>query len=209
MSPSVTRPIRSLRTFVGPLVAALALAPYLSTEAMADGGASITGTVSATPARYAGDTVVYIKNVSGSFPASTVLVDQKSMQFSPRIAAVTVGDTVNYGNHDTVAHNVFSPDNEGFNLGTFPPGEQRSYTFRSPNVGYSELCSLHPEMLGYVFVGQNPYHAVVGAGGSFTIKNVPPGTYSVGVWNPKLKAADQSVTVAAGAASTVTFSLAR
>jgi len=191
-------------------IAFCAIVPAASAPAHADGPAgTITGKVTATPARYQAETVVYVRNVSGSFPASTVTIDQKSMQFVPHVAAVTVGDTVEYGNHDSVAHNVFSPDNEGFNLGTFAPNQSRSYTFRRPNVGYSELCSLHPEMLGYVFVGQNPYHAVVDAAGNFTIRNVPAGTYALGVWNSKLKAADQNVTVAAGGSATVNFALAR
>lgn len=188
---------------------AVALAPALSTRAVAQNPASITGTVSATPARYLGETVVYLRNVAGTFTPRTAVVDQKTMAFVPHVLAVTAGDTVSFGNHDNVGHNVFSPDNEGFNLGTFPPGETRGYTFRRPNVGYAELCSLHPEMLGYVFVGQNPYHAVVDANGRFTIHNVPPGTYAVAVWNSKLKGADQNVTVAAGAVTTVSLSLSR
>ncbi len=209
MTSSVPPPIRVLGKVLAPLAVVLALAPGFSPPAHADGGGSITGKVSAAPAKYLGETVVYLKSVPGSFGGGTTTVDQKTMQFIPHVLAVTAGDTVSYGNHDTVSHNVFSPDNEGFNLGTFPPGESRPYKFTRPNVGYSELCSMHPEMLGYVFVGQNPYHAVVDAGGNFTVRNVPAGTYSVAVWNPKLKAAEQSVTVAAGGSATVNFSITR
>lgn len=211
MSSSVHTPIRVHGKVLASitLAATFALVPLFSTPALADKPASITGSVSATPAKYLGETVVYLKNVPGNYTPSNVVVDQKSMQFIPHVLAVTVGDTVTYGNHDTMAHNVFSPDNEGFNLGTFPPGQTRPYTFRKANVGYSELCSIHPEMLGYVFVGQNPYHAVVDGNGNFTIKNVPPGSYSIGVWNKKLKAADQNVKVTAGDAATVNFSITR
>jgi hypothetical protein len=131
------------------------------------------------------------------------------MKFIPHMLAITTGDTVEYQNHDGVDHNVFSTDNEGFNLGTFKPNETRSYTFKKENVAYSELCSVHPEMLGYVFVGQNKFHAVVGGDGSFTIKDVPPGDYQLAVWNPKLKAADQAVKVDAGGSATVSFSIKR
>jgi plastocyanin len=209
MTSSVHTPVRVLGKVLAPLAVALALAPGVSTPALADAGGSITGKVTAAPAKYLAQTVVYLKSVPGNFGGGTVVVDQKGMQFIPPLIAVTAGDTVAYGNHDVVSHNVFSPDNEGFNLGTFPPGESRPYKFTRPNVGYSELCSIHPEMLGYVFVGQNPYHATVDGGGAFTIKNVPAGTYSVAVWNPKLKAGEQSVTVADGAAATVNFSIGR
>ena len=209
MSPSVHTSIRVLGKVFAPLAVAVALAPCFSTAALADSGVSVTGKVTASVAKYLGDTVVYLKNVPGNYAPSTSVIDQKGMQFIPRVATITVGDTVNFGDHDTVGHNVFSPDNEGFNLGTFPPGETRSYTFKKANASYSELCSIHPEMLGYIFVGQNPYHAVVDGSGAFVIKNVPAGSYAVAVWNPKLKAADQNVTVAAGAPATVNFSISR
>jgi plastocyanin len=208
-TPGVRTPIHVFGKLLAPLAVAFALSPCFATTVLADSGASVTGKVTASPAKYLGDTVVYLKNVPGNNTPSTTIVDQKAMQFIPRVAVVTVGDTVNYGNHDSVAHNVFSPDNEGFNLGTFPPGESRPYTFKKANVAYSELCSIHPEMLGYVFVGQNPYHAVVDGSGNFTIKNVPAGAYSVAVWNPKLKGADQNVTVTAGAPATVNFAISR
>ncbi len=200
---------RLLGKVIAVAAVAAALAPALSTTAHADNPASITGRVSATPARYLAETVVYLRNVPGTFTPQNALVDQKSMAFVPHVLAVTAGDTVAFGNHDNVGHNVFSPDNEGFNLGTFPPGETRAYTFRRPNVGYAELCSLHPEMLGYVFVGQNPYHAVVDASGNFTIRNVPPGTYQLAVWNSKLKGTDQNVTVTAGQVTSVNVSISR
>jgi plastocyanin len=209
MNSNVQTTIRVLGKVLAPLALAVALAPCFSTQALADAPASVTGKVTASAAKYLPETVVYLRSVPGTYTASTVLIDQKAMAFIPHVAAITVGDTVNYANHDSVSHNVFSPDNEGFNLGTFAPNETRPYTFRKPNVAYSELCSMHPEMLGYVFVGQNPYHAIVDAAGNFTIKNVPAGTYAVAVWNPKLKAADQNVTVAAGAAAAVNFSIAR
>ena len=64
-------------------------------------------------------------------------------------------------------------------------------------------------MLAYVFVGQNRLAALVDDKGAFTIDGVPAGTYELDVWNPKLKAASQKVTVATDGAATVKFSLAR
>jgi plastocyanin len=197
---------------VGKALAPLALVAMASgyfSPALAGGGGTISGKVDAAPAKYLEETVVYLKSVPGTYKPSSITVDQKGMKFVPHVAAITAGDTVNYANHDGVDHNVFSPDNEGFNLGTFKPNETRSNTFKTANVSYSELCSVHPEMLGFVFVGQNPYHAVVDGGGNFTIKDVPPGEYQIAVWNSKLKAADQTVKVDAGGAATVTFSVKR
>jgi plastocyanin len=165
-------------------------------RAQAEGG-TITGKVDATPAKYLPETVVYLKSVPGTYAAKTVAMDQRGMKFIPHVLTVTQGDTVKFLNHDNVAHNVYTPDGEGYNLGTFKQEQEASYTFKKQGV-YTQLCSLHPEMLAYIFVGQNPYAAAVSADGRFEINNVPPGSYQLAVWNPKLKAADKSVTVGAG-----------
>jgi plastocyanin len=179
----------------GRLAAAAAL--LSSAAALADGG-TITGKVDATPAKYLEDTVVYLKSVPGTYPAKAHAMDQRGMKFIPRILVITQGDSVKFLNNDNVAHNVYTPDGEGYNLGTFKQNEDASYTFKKTGV-YSQLCSIHPEMLAYVFVGQNPYASAVDAKGRYTIKGVPPGTYQLAVWNAnKLKAADKSVTAAAG-----------
>ncbi len=132
------------------------------TTAFAESGGTITGKVDATPPKLLPDTVVYLKNVPGNYPPKTLNEDQKGMKFIPHILTATVGDTVEFLNHDNVAHNVYSPDNEGFNLGTFKQNEKRSQKFDQAGA-YTLLCSIHPEMLGYVFVGQNPYSAAVHA----------------------------------------------
>ena len=45
---------------------------------------------------------------------------------------------------------------------------------------------------------ENPHAAAVDAKGHYAIKNVPPGTWQLAVWNAKLKGPEKSVTVAAG-----------
>ena len=165
--------------------------------ARAEGG-TITGKVDVTPAKYLEDTVVYLKAVPGTYAPKTLAMDQKGLKFIPRVMALTQGDTVKFLNSDGVAHNVYTPDGEGYNLGSFAKGESASYTFKKTGV-YTQLCSLHPEMLAYIFVGQNPYSAAVDAKGNYAIKDVPLGTWQLAVWNAnKLKAADETVTVTAG-----------
>jgi plastocyanin len=173
-----------------------ALALAASPAARAEGG-TITGKVDATPPKYLPDTVVYLKNVPGTYTPRMVSMDQRGMKFIPRVVTVTQGDTVKFLNNDNVAHNVYSPDGEGYNLGTFKQNQDASYTFKKQGV-YTQLCSMHPEMLAYIFVGQNPYASVLSADGRYEIRGAPPGTYQLAVWNPKLKAADQSVTVGNG-----------
>ncbi len=194
------------RTLLATWTAAISL--LVCGPAWAEGG-TISGKVDATPPKYLPDTVVYLKAVPGTYPPKTVSMDQKGLKFVPTIIAVTQGDTVKFLNHDTVAHNVYSPDGEAYNLGTFKPNQDASYTFKKAGA-YSQLCSIHPEMLGYIFVGQNPYSAVVDSKGEYVIKDVPPGTYQLAVWNAdKLKAPDKSVTVAAGKTDQENISIKR
>jgi plastocyanin len=183
------------------------LAATLARPALGDGG-TVTGKVEATPAKYLEETVVYLKGPKGAAKPQTRIMDQKAMAFVPHVLAVTVGDTVKFQNHDGVVHNVYSPDNEGFNLGSFKHDEERSYLFAQEG-SYSQLCSMHPEMLAYVFVAPTAYSAVVDKKGNFTIANVPPGTWQVAVWNSRLKGADKSATVAAGQTVTVNLSVKR
>jgi hypothetical protein len=130
------------------------------------------------------------------------------MQFIPHMIAITVGDSVKFLNNDNVDHNVYSPDHEGYNLGMFPKDKSAERKFDKEGV-YSQLCSVHPEMLAYVFVGQNPYAAPVGKDGKFTIKDVPPGKYTIEIWNSHLEGAGQEVTVEAGKPVEVNFQIKR
>ncbi len=182
-------------------------AAALATTALAEGG-TVTGKVEATPAKYLEETVVYLKDAKAEGAPRTVSMDQKNLKFVPRVLAIAKGDTVKFLNHDGVAHNVYSPDGEAYNLGTFKPGEERSHTFAQEGA-YSQLCSIHPEMLGYIFAAPSRLAAAVDAKGHFTLKNVPPGTYKLAVWNSHLKAPDRSVTVAAGQKLDVNLSLKR
>jgi len=188
--------------------AAVALLLVCGRAAVAAGTGSVAGKVTATPDKYLKDTVVFLKEVEGRYAPKTHSMDQKGMEFHPHILTITAGDTVKFLNSDGVDHNVYSPDGDSYNLGIFPKGQARDHTFTKAGV-YTQLCSVHPEMLAYIFVGQNPYAAAVRKDGTFKIENVPAGMYQLAVWNPKLKAEDASVTVEAGKTAQSGFALAR
>jgi plastocyanin len=193
------------------LIPAMALAAAGSLSA-ADG--SITGTVKATGLSSSADAVVYVVEATGSFKpaAEPATMDQRKMQFIPHVMPVLAGTTVKFLNSDPTPHNVFSPDGEKYNLGTWPQGQTKDYTFskcaKLPCV-YTQLCRVHPEMEGFVVVLPNPYFAVSDKEGRFEIKGVPAGSYKVGVWHAKLKGQPQAVTVEAGKAASVDIALAK
>jgi len=175
---------------------AVALALLAAGPALAEGGA-VTGKVTAQPARFLDETVVYLKGVPGRPSPLTHEMDQKGMKFVPLVLVVVPGDTVRFLNHDHDDHNVFSPDGDAFNLGTFKEGETRSRTFDEPGA-YRIKCSIHPEMLGWVFVAPGRHAAVVDRKGRYALKDVPPGAYQLAVWNANLQVPDRPVTVTAG-----------
>lgn len=168
----------------------------------------VSGKVEATPPKYLEETVVYLVDSPPPAKPRSHAMDQKGMKFIPHILTVAVGDTVKFLNHDGVDHNVYSPDNDGYNLGMIPKEKSGEHKFDKPGA-YSQLCSVHPEMLAYIHVSPSEHAAVVGKDGKFTIKDVPAGTWKIAVWNPKLKAADQSVTVADGKPAAVNFAIKR
>ncbi len=167
-----------------------AIAAFSATTSYA---ANLEGTVTA-PKGTAG-LIVFVTKAPGTFaaPAEHPHVDQRNMKFLPRVLPIVAGTTVDFVNSDSVNHNVFSPDNEGYNLGTWPKGDKRSYTFKREGV-YTQLCSLHPEMEGFVVVLSNSYYATAGADGHFSIANVPAGHYVLQVWGEKLKGPEKKKT---------------
>jgi len=146
------------------------------------------------------DAVVYLENVPGQFaaPKQASEIDQLKMVFIPHVLPVVVGTTVKFLNSDPVLHNVFTPSKAGnkFNLGTWPKGEAKTYTF--DKLGDVRLlCNVHPEMEAWVVVLPNPYFAKTGPDGSYSIANVPAGKYTLKVWHEKLKFPPQDIEVPA------------
>jgi len=165
----------------------------------------IKGTVKAVGARTSADAVVYVDTIPGkTFPAPEkhVECDQKNLVFMPHVLPVLVGTTVDFKNSDAVLHNVFSPDKcaDKFNLGSWPQGQVRSYTFKTPCAA-TLLCNVHPEMEGFVVAVPTPYFAVTDKAGTYVIHDVPDGTYTVKVWHPKLKETSRQITVTGATAA--------
>ena len=174
----------------------------------------IKGKVKAKGARDNANAVIYVDKISGkTFPAPKKHeeFDQKNLVFYPHVLPVLVGTTVEFLNSDDVLHNVFSPDKcaESFNLGTWPKGQKRSYTFKEAGCQAVILCNVHPEMSAYVVVVETPYFAVSAKDGSYQIKDVPAGKYTLKIWHEKLKGEDVSVEVPEKGEVTANFVIKR
>ena len=180
------------------LFAMLLLMAGLHTAAWAgDIGGKVTG--------MKGKSVVYVDTIAGkTFPAPKdhPVIDQKGLVFTPHVLVVVQGTTVDFLNSDNVAHNVFwsqvgNDKKAGHNLGTWPKGEKRPFTFDKPGV-VPLLCNVHPDMAGYLVVTPTPYYAETDDAGNYKIKDVPDGSYTLTVWHEGARSQSKPVTVAGG-----------
>jgi len=168
----------------------------------------IKGKVSVQGIKSAENIAVYVDAVPGKkfdAPAEHVVIDQKKMTFVPHVTVVMQGTTVDFLNSDPVGHNVYWPSISGnkklaHNMGTWPQGQRKSFQFTDLGAA-SLLCNVHPEMSGYVVVVPTPYFAVTDKDGNYTIKNVPPGHYTIVTWSEEGKPTTQSVDVSAATAT--------
>lgn len=181
-----------IRTTTATTVALLLLASQAS-------AARLSGTVSCKGARDNSDAVVYIDAIADKTfqpPSASVSIDQRQLAFVPHVVAVQTGTQVEFLNSDPFLHNVFSPDSccDKFNLGSWPQGQKKSYTFKKQCVA-TLLCNVHPEMEGFVVAVPTPYFAVTDKAGKWSIQDVPPGKYTLKVWHPKLKGTSKTVEV--------------
>jgi len=166
-------------------------------------GGTIKGKVTVQGIRSPENIAVYVDAIPGKdfpMPAQHVVVDQKKMTFVPHVAVVLKGTTVDFLNSDPVGHNVYWPSISGnkklaHNLGTWPQGQKKSFQFTDLGAA-ALLCNVHPEMSGYVVVAPTPYFAVTAKDGSFEIKDVPPGHYTLKTWSEEGRPTAQAVDVA-------------
>jgi hypothetical protein len=66
-------------------------------------------------------------------------------------------------------------------------------------------CDIHPWMRAYLGAFDHPYFALSGADGSFTLKNLPPGEYTVEAWHERFGTRSQKVALGAKETKDVVF----
>lgn len=128
-------------------------------------------------------------------PAKPVQMDQQQCVYVPRVVVVPVGGTVEFLNSDRLLHNLHSASSENptFNR-TQPKGRTIPMTFKKPETVRID-CDLHTWMRAWVVVAEHPFYAVTGPGGEFVLDNVPPGKYTLKIWQETLGTVTREVTV--------------
>ena len=160
------------------------------------------------------DSVVFVDQLPPgmSVPADhrTAVIDQINKTFVPHVLPVMVGTEVSFPNHDQIHHHVYSLSRtKTFEIPLYKGESAPPVLFDQP--GAVKLgCNIHDWMSGVILVVPTPYFAVTDDDGTFTLRDVPVGTYGVVAWNEgskrTLDETRQTVTVD-GADQPVTFTL--
>ena len=152
--------------------------------------------------------VVYLTGFVQPGQPEAATLGQRDERFEPKLLPIVAGQSVVFPNFDRLYHNVFSVSPvKKFDLGQYrstdPP---RSVVFESPGL-VPVYCNIHPHMISYVVVLENPAFAVTGADGRFEIPGAPPGPVTVNAWIPGAPRVSQDLTLAEGAESEVELEL--
>jgi hypothetical protein len=155
---------------------------------------------------------VYVKEGLGerryAVPSTPVMLDQEGCRYVPHVFGVQVGQTVQVSNSDPLVHNIHAlpKDNREFNFGQPAKTPPVARVFDKPEIGVLIKCDVHAWMGAYANVVTHPFFAVTDDDGSFEIKGLPPGSYTLELWHERLGTQTLPVTVDAAAPAKVTAS---
>jgi plastocyanin len=148
-----------------------------------------------------GNVFVYVKDGLGNrtfpIPSEPVVLDQKGCHYSPHVMGIQIGQPLQIVNSDDTLHNIHAHPtaNKEFNQGQPIQGMKMTHTFSTKEVMVPFKCDVHGWMNAWIGVLDHPYYAVTSTDGTFSLKGLPPGTYTIEAWHEKLGTQTQTVTV--------------
>ena len=172
-------------------------------------------TVVAGPANALANVFVYVSSglpagATSPAPTTAVVLDQDGCRYRPHVFGVMVGQPVEIRNSDAVLHNIkaVAKKNRPFNVSQPTAGMKTTRTFTAPEVMVSLECNVHGWMKAYAGVRPDPFFAVSGNDGSFSITGLPPGTYTIEAWHEKFGTQTATVTIAGTESKTANITFA-
>ena len=154
--------------------------------------------------------LIYVKEGLGKkkyeAPSQKVVFDQKGCQYSPHVLGIQTGQELEVRNSDPTLHNVhsLSKDNPQFNVAQPKIGMKLVKKFEQAET-FKVKCEVHTWMGAYIGVFTHPFFAVTGDDGSFSLKSLPAGDYTLEAWHEKYGSQTMKVTVGASDTKTVDF----
>jgi plastocyanin len=140
-------------------------------------------------------------------PTTAVMLDQNGCMYKPHMLGVMAGQNIDIKTSDQTNHNIHPMPsvNQEWNESQAPGSEDKMKSFPRQEVMIPVKCQIHPWMKAYIGVVSHPFFAVTADDGSYTIKGLPPGTYTLEFWQEKYLVHDEPITVAAKDSKTVNY----
>ncbi len=154
--------------------------------------------------RYAIVTIEGVKDGKRVERDLTHVLDNRECRFVPHAQVAEVGQWLEITNSDPILHNADARiGNETlFNVG-LPPARNVRKPLARPGIIKVTCDVRHTWMSAIIAVTDHPYHSVTDFYGSYEIRDLPPGTYTLRVWHEELGTTERPVTVVAGETATV------
>lgn len=155
--------------------------------------------------------VVHLEGIRAGKPVpreEPVRLANRKCAFVPHVVAASTGQTLEMYNDDPFLHDAHAwlGTETLFNL-ALQKGRTVKHVLDRPGIAHVNCNVRHTWMHAYLFVTDDPYHAVTDAAGRFALDDVPPGTYTIAVWHELLGSRRRDVTVAPGKTTSVDFTL--
>jgi plastocyanin len=127
------------------------------------------------------------KNLVFAHLIAPVTLDQKGCRYNPHMLGIEAGAPLTITNTDTADHNIHDmpSNNPPFNESQMPTDKPVIKKFSNPEMMIPVQCNQHPWMRAYINVMNHPYFAVSSTDGSFEIRNLPPGEYTIAAVHEK------------------------
>ena len=161
------------------------------------------------------DVIVTVEGIEKGkpFELTETKLDANICQFIPFVSVMRENHPLTVKNLDRVAHDlqIYERDQEHVFIIFHRPALTESGTsdiirFTGKRHAVIMQCGMHPYMQGHGLAVENPYYAITGIEGTFTIKDLPAGTHRIKAWHPILGEKVQEVTVAANGTAVLEFS---
>lgn len=157
---------------------------------------------------------VYIKEIAKgkAKPTQPIVLTNSHCMFSPRVQGATVGQQIKIASDDPILHNTH-PQIADTNATLYNVALPfKGFSVVKPLLPQAGLlrvkCDVHEWMRAWIVELDHPYFATTDKSGSFSLTDVPPGTYTVIAWHEVMGEKTGTVTVAAGKPAALNFQFA-
>jgi plastocyanin len=152
--------------------------------------------------------VVYISagDASSSTSSEAVRLDQKGCMYAPHVLPMQAGQVMQIYTDDPFTHNIhpLPKVNPEWNKAQ-PAGSRPIFTAWDKPEFIEVKCNIHSWMHGYFAVLKTSHYAVTDNKGSFSLKGLAPGTYTVTAWQEQYGTQSQEVTISETETKSINF----